>query len=364
MIFICILLAAVILVQSCTSRSLVKYSKDSPPIVLLPISHAGIVDGRARFREIFCAVLESRGETLPDYRPCAQAMTKIGLEPAGSGRDVYLGASKQNLVAMTVPGVGWECISDWLGPDDIGVEHVRSLGYDLTQVKVDSLSSSANNARQIRDEVMKMSTESQHLPVVLIGYSKGAPDILEAIVAYPELRERISAVMSISGAVGGSPLANGATQDQINLLQRFPGADCEASDGGAIDSLRPATRQAWLASNPLPDDIDYYSLVTFPEPERISSVLSPTYNRLSDVDPRNDGQLLFFDQLIPGSTLLGYLNADHWAVVIPIARTHSFVGATFADRNDYPREALLEALLRFIEENLADKQHQETSPEY
>ena len=38
------------------------------------------------------------------------------------------------------------------------------------------------------------------------------------------------------------------------------------------------------------------------------------------IDGRNDSQVIFYDQLIPGSTLLGYLNADHWAVAVAIAR--------------------------------------------
>ena len=351
----CLMAVALPMLLACSSKPLVNYSKDSPPVVLLPISQAGIEDGRARFREIFCAVLERHGENLPDYRPCTEAMTRIGLEPEGTGRAVYLGPSKNNLVAAVVPGVGWECIAEWLNAEDTAIKHVRSLGYDATLVKVDGLSGSANNARQIRDAAMNIPEESRHLPIVLIGYSKGAPDILEAVVEYPELRERIVAVTSIAGAVGGSPIANGATQDQANLMRHFPGAKCDSSDGGAVESLRPAIRQSWLATHSLPNDLDYYSLVAYPEPERISSVLSASYNKLSYIDSRNDGQLLFYDQLIPGSTLLGYLNGDHWALVIPIARTHSFVGSTFANRNDYPREALLEAILRFIEEDLENK---------
>ena len=324
-------------------------------MALLPISHAGIADGRARFREIFCAVLEQHGEELPDYRPCDEAITRIGLEPAPAGRDVYLGPSKKNLVAAVVPGVGWECIEGWLNAEGTPVDHVRDLGYHVSGIRVDALSGSANNARQIRDAALDIPEALRHLPIVLVGYSKGTPDILEAIVSYPELRERVTAVVSIAGAVGGSPLANAATQNQLNMLRHFPGSACETGDEGALDSLRPATRQAWLASHPLPDDLAYYSLVTFPRPDRISSVLSPTYNRLAYVDSRNDGQMLFYDQLIPGSTLLGYLNGDHWAVVIPIARTHSFIGTVFANKNDYPREALLEAVLRFVEEDLETK---------
>ena len=50
--------------------------------------------------------------------------------------------------------------------------------------------------------------------------------------------------------------------------------------------------------------------------------------------------------------LVGYINADHRAPGVPIARTHSILGSIVVDQNDYPREALIEALLRFVEEDL------------
>jgi hypothetical protein len=96
-------------------------------------------------------------------------------------------------------------------------------------------------------------------------------------------------------------------------------------------------------------------LATFPQPDRISSVLKSSYRKLAAIDARNDGQLLFYDQLIPGSQLMGYLNSDHWAVALPIARSHETIGKLFVTENAYPREALLEAVLRFVEEDLAGK---------
>jgi hypothetical protein len=197
-----------------------------------------------------------------------------------------------------------------------------------------------------------MGEEENRPRLVLIGYSKGAADILEAVVSYPEIRSRIAAVVSAAGAVGGSPLANDVTQSQLELLTHWPDAECTTGDGGAIESLRPATRKAWLAQNPLPHDFPYYSLVTYPNPDRISAVLGSSYNKLSKVDARNDSQLIFYDQVIPGSSILGYLNADHWALTVPIARSHTTIGSMFVDQNDYPREALLEAILRFVEEEL------------
>jgi dienelactone hydrolase len=229
---------------------------------------------------------------------------------------------------------------------------VRQFGYDLVQLKVDALSSSANNARQIRDAIMAMQAEAGASRLVLIGYSKGAPDILEAVVAYPEIRSRVAAVVSAAGAIGGSALANDAEQYQADLLRHFPGASCSSGDGGAVDSLRPATRKKWLAQNPLPRELRYYSLVTFPQPDRISSILTSSYDKLARIDARNDSQVIFYDQVVPGSTLMGYVNADHWALAVPIARTHATIGSLFVTQNAYPREALVEALLRFVEEDL------------
>ena len=62
--------------------------------------------------------------------------------------------------------------------------------------------------------------------------------------------------------------------------------------------------------------------------------------------------MVFYDQLIPASTLMAYVNADHWALAVPIARTHSFVASAVTTKNEYPREALLEAILRYVEEDL------------
>jgi hypothetical protein len=176
------------------------------------------------------------------------------------------------------------------------------------------------------------------------------------VVDYPEILPYVAAVVSVAGAVGGSPLAYDATEGQLDLLRHAPQADCSAGDGEGVASLRPSVRQAWLNENILPDEIPYYSLVTYPLPDRISSILKVTHKKLSQVDPRNDSQVIFYDQLIPGSTLIGYLNADHWAAAVPIAEEHPFIGRNFVDKNDFPRTAIAESLMRFVEEDLARRQ--------
>jgi len=321
-----------------------------------PVIPEGVDDQRGRFGEIFCAILDERGHDVPDTRPCDEALTLTGTESEGTGGTVELGPSKRPLAALVVPGIGWDCFANWLDLQGSVTTHVRQFGYDLAAVDVQSLSSSATNARVIRDAVMATEGSDGHPDLVLVGYSKGTPDILEAVVAYPEIRPRIAAVVSVAGAVGGSPIADEVTQSQLELLRNWPGAECSKGDAGALESLRPAIRDAWLDENPLPDEITYYSLVTVPTPGRVSSALKPFYKKLGKIEHFNDGMVMYSDQFVPGSTLLGYVNADHWTVAVPIARTHFAVGTTVVNRNDYPREALLEAVLRFVEEDLATRE--------
>src|SRR6516162_9460864 len=136
----CLLLAA------CSSPPLMPYSVDTPPVVLTPVSEAGVRDRRGRFREIYCAVLESHGPTLPDYRTCEVALNRVGNEPAGTGRPVDLGRSKRHLIAVFVSGIGYACFERWLRSPNTVIEHLRRFGYDAVQLKVDALSSSEKNA--------------------------------------------------------------------------------------------------------------------------------------------------------------------------------------------------------------------------
>jgi hypothetical protein len=345
-------LAGALALAGCGSKPLVPYSLETPPLVLVSAAQAGVQDQRARFREIYCAVLQARPD-VPDHRPCEDALNRLGSEPAGTGRPVDLGPSRRRLVAALVAGIGYQCFEQWLQPPGTSIQHVRQFGYDAKLMPVDALSSSANNARQIRDAIMAMPLEPGAPRLVLLGYSKGAPDILEAVVAYPEIRARIAAVVSTAGAVGGSALADDAEQYQADMLRHFPGSTCQSGDGGGVASLRTGTRRAWMATHPMPRDVRFYSLATLPKPERISSILTGSYDKLARIDARNDSQVIFYDQVIPGSTLVGYLNADHWALAVPIARKHDNVASLFVTQNAYPREALLEALLRFVEEDLA-----------
>src|SRR5210317_330552 len=179
-----LLAAALLLLTACASKPLNPWTTDDPPLALVPVADAGVDDQRGRFREIYCEVLESRGENWPDYRPCEQALTRVAGEPAGSGEPVDLGVSEQKYLALIVPGVGWECIEEWLKLDESISELLESFGFQRELLKVDGLSGTEHNAHQIRDAIAGLPEELDNTPIVLIGYSKGAPDILQAVVDY------------------------------------------------------------------------------------------------------------------------------------------------------------------------------------
>ncbi len=313
-----------------------------------------VTDSRGRFREVFCKVLEAHGRDLPDYRSCDEALRWTGPEQGATGAPVHLGDSRDDYLVLLVPGLGWNCFEQWLNPAFVGLTNAARYGYDVRRVEVDGLSSSANNARMLNDYVAALPEQDRNKKLILAGYSKGAPDVLQALVSYPELAAKTVAALSLAGAVKGSPLAEDATQAQANMLSMVPGSRCDKEDGDndAVRSLVPSVREQWLRDNPLPAHIRYYSAIAFPEPEKVSWALRKSYLLLGESDSRNDTQLIVFDQIIPGSKVFALLNADHWAVAVPVARNHPVAGSTVLNHNDYPREAFLEAVLRYLEEDL------------
>jgi hypothetical protein len=357
--FAALLLTALIAgaLGGCSFAPLVPWSRDLAPLHVGTDDDGALVDGRGRFREIFCAVNSDHGDSLPDYRPCEDALMRIGIEPPATGAPVPLGNSGQDFLVLLVPGFGYQCVKGWLDHDYSAPKHVAKYGYQVELLEVNGVASSAANAAVIRDFIADLPPDEAGRPLVLIGYSKGAPDILESLVAYPEVAEKVVAVVSFAGAVGGSPLAESVTQSQMKLLTRVPRSSCDLGDAGAMRSLSPAYRRQWIREHELPGSIRYYSVISFPDPEtRISSGLKSSWRELAErADARNDSQLIFYDQAIPGSTLLAFTNADHWAMAVPVARQHEFAASTFANHNDFPREVMLEALLRYIEEDLASK---------
>lgn len=354
---------SLLMLGACSSQPQVPFSYTLEPLSFEPGNTYNVTDGRARFREIFCAANEDHGESLPDYTPCEDALVRFDDELPPTGTPVDLGPTSTQMVAKMVPGLAYSCIKAWLRHDNSAPNHVATLGYETGFIQVEGIASSETNADLIAEYVLSLGPEYDERPLVLVGYSKGLPDIFAFLVQYPELTHRVAAVVSYAGAVWGSPLADEADEKQLRWLTLIPGAECEKKDSKALETLSPANRTAWFAEHTLPQHIRYYSIIAFPDPDNISNGLQYSHKKLGALrDSRNDSQLVFYDQVIPGSTVLGFFNADHWAMSVPIARQHEVSQAIFADQNDFPREIALEAILRFIEEDLESGAAKKLSP--
>jgi len=337
-----------LLFAGCLGKPLLPFALETPPLTLIPASAANIEDGRGRFREIYCAVQKDHGSTLPYDRPCEEVILRLEGEPNPTSKPVSLGQAKLKLRIFFVPGLYNDCI-EASKAFSYARAHVERYGYRTQDIPVSGWSSSSHNARLIRNALMAAELSPDE-KVVLVGYSKGTPDILQALVEYPEIVQQVTAVVSMAGVVGGSPLTDSIDEPYRKMMGKIPIVDCPSGVGDPIASLQRSTRQKWLSQNRLPASVKYFSLATFAERENISTILRVTYDRLAQIDPRNDSQLIFYDQLIPGGTLLGYVRADHWAVAMPFSQDR--VAPAFIDKNEFPREVLLEAVIRFVEENL------------
>ncbi len=344
-----------------------KFSTDMPPLILTTAQAAGLTDARARFREILCAVDTAHGYYRD--RPCDSLLHRLGNEPAPGGGPVALGVSPIKLRIRIVPGIFGQCAEDRATPFLDAVDPRPGKGYDLGQfgfdvaaLQVSGRGSSAQNAAQIEEQLRADLARKPLAPgerLVLIGHSKGMSDLIEFIARERSKSPREQAVsplpegssiVSLSGVVAGTPIAD-MGEDIYRPLRHVSVPGCAADDGGGVTSLTRRERLKFLAQHPLPADLHFYSVAAFTRAANISAALRPTYDALARTDARNDGNVIFTDSIIPHSTVLGYLDADHWAVAMPFEIYAPAFARVVASRNHFPRVVLLEAIARMIAED-------------
>lgn len=319
---------------------------------LSPPRFVPIIDKRQRFREIFRAVRAAyQTKDILCDRPVEQALRQFIDEPPATEQAVYLGAPRLDLHYVIITGLVADCLSHKVTPFHRARKYLHERGFTSSVLKVSGRSSSAYNAAMIQQALDSFPVDQRF---VLLGYSKGAVDALQALISYPSIRERTVAMVSLAGAIGGSPLVEITPAWLKWLFANLPIWGCSLGDGKALDSLSRAERRRWLAEHTLPTGILYMSLVAAPEPEQVSRILGSNYRKLAHYSYANDSQVLAEDALIPESDLLGYVNADHWALTLPLAYQWPFL-RFFVDKNDYPREILLESIVRYVEEQIVER---------
>ena len=253
---------------------------------------------------------------------------------------------------ILVTGAFAECFPKMGKPYHDAAARLEKNGYSIDTIVVSGRSSSSYNAAMIAKTFEGLELKAGER-LVLLGYSKGATVILHFLVNYQELAKKVTAVLSVAGVINGTPVADKFAETYENWFKNTHIKACEPGDGGVLKSIKRSVQFPWLAVNPLPQDVRYFSVIAFTNRENVQPGLLLTYDLLRNIDPRNDGQVIFYDQVIPGSSLLGYINLDHWAIAVPVKeKTSAAVWAT-ASTHSHVRAMLFEAMILFLVEALA-----------
>lgn len=343
-----VLVGLILIAGGCGSP--MTYDLNAPAKILTPVGAAGVIDGRARYRQIFCGLLTEGIDPQPPGATCESWLHRLSDEPESATPPARNPLPLEKTRFFIVPGYAGDAAPANMMPWGASIETLLSEGFQLEYLMVSGGGSAAHNADQIAEALQRLELTREDR-VVLIGYSKGTIDILHFVVNHPEMVAKVDAVVSIAGAVNGSPLADEIPDKVGKIITKMGGGS--VGDAGGMDSLRRSVQMNWLARNPLPDGPQYFSLAAFTDRKNVSSILRGGYDRLALVDPRNDAQVIFYDQIIPASTLLGYANGDHWAVALPFQEQAKTYAATIMNRNRFPRTELLEAVLLYVQETLA-----------
>lgn len=333
------------------STQLLPYGLDVPAQTMRAVGTPDPVDGRRRFREIFCTLLARENGFEKGPLGCEKQLHRLVDEAPVVDPPAPLPPHDTRFRVLIVPGLFGECLADIVTPFAVASARLQRLGYRVETLIVSGRSSADHNGDQIADAIRATDLAAEDR-LLLLGHSKGGVDILHFLVNHPDLADRVDAVVSVAGAINGSPIANWMAKHYERWLRDLSGEACPPGDGGALESLRRPVRLRWLAAHPLPPGVPSFSVVGFTETSNTAHVLRPFASELARIEPRNDGQLLFFDQVIPGATLLGYANADHFAVAIPFEeqgdRRVAQLGLGHAR---FPRTVLLEAILLYVAES-------------
>jgi hypothetical protein len=330
--------------MSCATPLLAYSASDMPPLQLAVLGQPSVQDGRARFRTLFC---ELAARESPRGLDCEKLLVRLAAEPEETA-PAPPPAHDPRLHVLLVPGGFAECFKEAeLLPE--ALPRLKAAGYPVSTAIISGRSSSTYNTYRIAVAVARLKLPPDGR-LVLVGYSKGTADILEFLVQYPSLAARVDAVVSISGSVNGSPVANRygflyrATE---NLVLR----DCPPGDREISMDLERERRQSWLARHRFPSHIRYFSIASIAPSEERARAFLHIGGSLRYIDPLHDGQLLFYDQLVPGSEVLGYVRADHWAAALSLQEEWHIMG-TNPSGTHFPRGLLLEAIMLRVSEAL------------
>ena len=310
---------------------------------LLVYLTAGTGNMSAGFADIFCSVLKQNSAASSQWGPCARYIDSPGKE------DLSLPAMSAKYRVLIVPGILSSCVSDTPAFQEGQDVLKKQYGMDVALLQVPN-DSSESNAKMI-GEYLRSHPSADGKKFILVGYSKGGPDIQTALAQEPGMKDQVAAFISVAGASGGSPIADLLPQFVEKYMKTVPIPSCQGDLSTGFRSLKREIRQAFLAAHPQLV-VPTYSIIAKADQATTSKSLLQTWHMLAAYGGDEDGQLLKDDAIVPGAKFLGAALADHFAIALPFDKSTDATIRSQMDKTAYPRAALLESLIRFVTADL------------
>ena len=312
-------------------------------ILVMMLANSGS-DQRTAFADVFCSVLNKENPDQGTWGDCSQY-----LDAKPNGTPITLGPISTKYRVLVLPGFMSSCVSS-VEAMQKGQDHLRKdHGVDVEYLSLPN-DSSENNGKVIADYLRKHAANDMRKYIV-IGYSKGAPDLQVGLAQDPEAAKQVAAFVSLAGAVGGSPVANTIPALVDRYAKSLNLGGCQGDIAEAARSLRSDVRQAFLSSHPDPI-VPTYSVSAVSDASNTSKLLLQAWQLLAAYDKQQDSQVTKQNSVVPGSTFLGEAKADHLAIALAFEDSAQAQIKSFLDHNHYPRSALMESIVRFVSSDL------------
>ena len=324
---------------ACSPSPQPSYSSVTPPQILTTLDSAGVRDLRTAYRTALCPRLPASGPR------CDDVLLQLAGEAGPPALVAPPSATRERYRIAFVPGFLSECFDGIVRPFAEAMRELAQAGFVVYHLPVSGRGSTEHNSAELAGELAALPADPR--PLIVFAYSKGLPDVLTLLARHRTAASSIAAIVSVAGAMNGSPLADHLNPAFRAWLSSWPMRRCHRGDGDEFKDLRPEVRLAWWQRHRSSITTPVFALVTTPRPDRLSPFLKEMYEELARIEPRNDGQLIWYDQIVPGGHLLGYVNADHLGIGVSLS--HAFPGLRLLFRDDVPRTALVEAAIEVVD---------------
>ena len=212
------------------------------PAALVPVDAE---HNRARdFARVFCSTLSHlKDKDGRSWGDCAKYLDATDAPQPQTAIDA-------RFKFLFVPGFGGECMKD-VRAYSTSIAHLR----DAHQIAVEYFAvapfgSSEENGKSIARRIEEGWSGDASRRYVLIGYSKGATDILEALRVLDAPKTKVAAVVTIAGIVGGLWLP-GDLRALMQGTQPWIAPGCPGNVEDGIHSVLRDVRLGFLRQNPL-----------------------------------------------------------------------------------------------------------------